>query len=65
MSTISQTNISPGKTLWHITVDLAYEGLENDSCQDGVEKIQKALNPLIESGSGIKQMFLMSLPEKE
>jgi hypothetical protein len=65
MSTISQTNISPGKTLWHITVDLAYEGLENDSCQDGVQKVLSALRPLIENGSDIKKVIIMRLPEKD
>ncbi len=53
-----------GKALWHVTLTLTYEGGVNDSCQDGVEKIKKTLNPLIENGSGIKQMFFMSLPEK-
>jgi hypothetical protein len=65
MSTIPQTNMSPGKTLWHITVDIAYEGGENDSCQDGVQKVLSALTPLIENGSGFKQVLIMGLPEKD
>jgi len=53
-----------GKVLWHIALALTYEGGMNDSCEDGVEKIKKALNPLIANGSGIKQLFLTSLPRK-
>jgi hypothetical protein len=58
-------NFNPGETIWHITVDLAYEGEENDSCQVGVERVFSALRPLIENGSCIKQVFVMKLPEKE
>jgi hypothetical protein len=53
-----------GKALWHIILDLAYEGGENDSGQDGVEKVRSALNSLIENGSGIKHVMIMRLPEK-
>jgi hypothetical protein len=57
--------MNPGKTLWHITLNLSYEGGEDDSCQDGVQKVLSALKPLIENGSGIKQVLIMRLPEKE
>ena len=65
MDTNSQTCKVEEKSLWHITLDLIYEGGVNDTCQDGVETIRKALNPLIGNGSGIKQVFMMSLPGKE
>ena len=65
MATNSETSRAEEKSLWHITLNLVYEGGNKDTCQDGIEKIRKALNPLIENGSGIKQMFFMSLPEKE
>jgi hypothetical protein len=61
----SETGRTKEKALWNITINLVYEGEVNDTCQDGVEKIRRALNPLIENGSGIKQMFIMRLPEKE
>ena len=57
-------NLSPDKTLWHVTVNLAYEGGENDSGQAGVEKVLSALKPLIDSGGDIKHVILMRLPEK-
>ena len=57
--------MNTGKTLWHITLDLSYEGGEDDSCQDGVQKVLSALKPLTENGSGIKHVFIMRLPEKE
>jgi hypothetical protein len=53
-----------GKALWHITIDLAYEGEDNDSCQDGVNKVLSALTPLIENGSGVRQFLITRLPEK-
>jgi hypothetical protein len=62
---IMDTNGNCGKARWHVTLDLVYEGGDNDSCHDGVERIRRALNPIIENGSGIKQMFIMRLPEKE
>lgn len=65
MDTTSETSRAEEKGLWNITLNLVYEGGVNDTCQDGVEKIRKALNPLIENGSGIKQMFITRLPEKE
>lgn len=52
------------KTLWHITIDLAYEGGDNDSCQERVNKVLSALSPLIENGIGIKQVLITKLPEK-
>jgi hypothetical protein len=61
----SETSGTKEKALWNITLNLVYEGEVNDTCQDGVEKIRKALSPLIENGSGIKQVFIMRLPEKE
>jgi hypothetical protein len=65
VDTNSETCRSEGKALWHITLNLVYEGEANDTCQDGVERIRKALNPLIENGSGIKQMLIFGLPAKE
>jgi hypothetical protein len=53
------------RTLWHITVDLAYEGANNDSCQVGIERVRKALYPLIENGSGLKRINILRLPEKD
>jgi hypothetical protein len=64
VDTNSETSRTEEKVLWHITLALTYEGGVNDTCQDGVEKIRKALSPLIANGSGIKQMFFTSLPEK-
>jgi hypothetical protein len=52
------------RTLWHITIDLAYDGCDNESCQEGVHKVLSALSPLIENGSGIKQVLITKLPEK-
>ena len=52
------------KTLWHIVVDIAYEGGEYDSCQYGIQKVLTALTPLIENGSGFKQVLINRLPEK-
>jgi hypothetical protein len=60
-----EANLSSSKTLWHVTIDLAYEGQENESSQDGIERVLAALRPLIENGSDIKQVFVMRLPEKE
>ncbi len=65
MNTQTLTNNNEERTVWHLTVDLAYEGSNNDSYQDGVEKIKRAINGLIENGSGIKKVFIMRLPEKE
>jgi hypothetical protein len=53
-----------GNTLWHIAIDMAYEGNDDDSCQDGVNKVLSALAPLIENGSGIKQVVIVRLPER-
>jgi hypothetical protein len=65
MNTKSQTTTNSTKILWHITVDIAYEGGENDSCQEGVRKVLSALTPLIENGSSFKQVFITRLPEKD
>lgn len=65
MDTNSATFRTDGKVLWHITLALTYEGGVDDTCEDGVGKIKKALYPLIANDSGIKQMCFMSLPEKE
>ncbi len=65
MNTIPETFRAEEKTLWHITVNLTYEGSENDSCRDGVNRVFSALVPLIENGSGIKEFNIVSLPEKE
>jgi hypothetical protein len=51
-------------TVWHIAIDVAYEGKDDDSCQDGVNKVLSALTPLIENGTGIKQVVIVRLPEK-
>jgi len=47
---------------YHISPDL--RGRSQRYLPDGVGKIKKALNPLTANGSGIKQLFFMSLPEK-
>jgi hypothetical protein len=47
-----------GKTLWHIILDLTYEGGNNDSCQDGVDKVLSAMRPLVENDSGIKEVII-------
>ncbi len=65
MNTATLTANNGERTLWHLVVDLAYEGTNNDTDQEGVEKIRKAINGLIENGSGIKQAFIMRLPEKD
>lgn len=65
MDTNSGTYGVEEKALWHVTLTLLYESRVSDTCQDGVETIRKALKPLIENGSGIKQMFITSLPGKE
>ena len=65
MSSMILTSNQEGKTLWHITVSLTYEGLIDESCQDGIDRVKKVLNPLIENGSGVKQIFFTSLPGKE
>ncbi len=64
---MSTATLTPNteKTLWHVIVDLAYEGTNNDTDQDGVEKVRRTLNPLIENGSGIKRVFIMRLPERD
>jgi hypothetical protein len=64
LDTNPETFRNEEKVLWHITLALTYEGGVNDTCQEGVGKIKKALNPLTANGSGFKQMFFMSLPEK-
>ena len=64
MRSIPQYYKDPTKTLWHVTVNLAYEGEENDSPMAGVEKVLSALKPLIDSGSGVKHVIIMRLPEK-
>jgi hypothetical protein len=51
-------------TLWHIAIDVTYEGKDADSCQDGVNKVLSVLTPLIENGSGFKQFLIMRLPAK-
>jgi hypothetical protein len=61
----SGVNLEAGKARWHVKLEFVYEGREDESCQDGVRKIRTALEPLIENGSGIKQIFLLSLPERD
>jgi hypothetical protein len=56
-------NLNSDKNLWHITVDLAYEGSANESGRDGVLRVLSALSPLIENG-GFKNVIVMRLPEK-
>lgn len=63
MNTALPPNLNSDKNLWHITVDLAYEGSSNEPGQDGVLKVLSALSPLIENG-GFKKIFVMKLPEK-
>lgn len=53
-----------GKTFWHITVDLAYEGKDDNSGQDQLSKVLSALSPLIENGKDFKQVFINRFPEK-
>jgi hypothetical protein len=64
MSSIPLSFNQDERTLWHITVGLTYEGSITESSQDGIERVRKALIPLIENGSGVKQIFIMRLPEK-
>jgi hypothetical protein len=52
------------KIFWHITVDLAYEGKDDNSGQDQVRKVLSALSPLIENGKDFKQIFINRFPEK-
>lgn len=65
MDTLSEINLGTGKAQWHIKLEFIFEGGEDDTCQDGVQKIRTVLKPIIENGSGIKQVFLLSLPEKD
>jgi hypothetical protein len=65
MNTVQQSIGNPARKLWHIVVDLGYEGGDNESCQDGVKKMLSALSPLTENGSGVKQVLIMRLPEKD
>jgi len=39
------------KVLWQVVVRLVYDGLDCDTCEDGVEKVKKALNPVVGNGS--------------
>jgi hypothetical protein len=59
-----QINADPGKTLWHVAVDVAYEGGDTDSCQDGIQRVLSTLEPLTRNGSGIKQVLILKLPDK-
>jgi hypothetical protein len=65
MNTTTLTRDNGDRTLWHVVIDLAYEGTANDSCQDGVKKVRDILDPLIENRSGIKSVYFMRLPEKD
>ncbi len=65
MYAMPSVDINSGRSLWHVMVDLAYESANSDSSQDGVEKVRNALNPLVENGSGIKQIIILRLPEKD
>ena len=65
MTMSNQDAVSPGKAIWHIALDLDFEGGENDSCQEGVQKVLSVLEPLIQNGSGIKRIFVTRLPEKD
>jgi hypothetical protein len=65
MSTNSERPNAEGKCLWHIVVDIAYEGKETDSCQDGVNTVFRTLSPLFENGSGFKQVLINRLPETD
>jgi hypothetical protein len=65
MSSMILASNHDGKTLWHITVGLTYEGSFDESCQDGIDRVRKALIPLIENGSGVKKIFFTTLPGKE
>jgi hypothetical protein len=62
---LENNGLSALKTRWHVMVDLVYEGNETDQSENGVQQIRRTLNPLIENGSGIKQVFFMSLPQKD
>jgi hypothetical protein len=64
MNTIRRIETDPSKVLWHVTVDLAYEGGENDSGKDGVEKVLSSLKPLFENDNEIRHVIIMRLPEK-
>ena len=65
MVTNSETFRPDGKVLWHIELALTYDGGVNDSCEEGVGKIRKALIPLMVNGTGVRQIFITSLPKKE
>ena len=65
MNTNTEVFTAERKTLWHIVVDLAYEGKENDSGRDGVNLVLSALCPLIESGKGIKRVRIMRVPDEK
>lgn len=65
MSTYSGVPNAEGKCLWHIVVDIAYEGNPQDSCQEGVNKVLRTLSPLFENGSGFKQILINRLPETD
>jgi hypothetical protein len=54
-----------GKSLWHITLDVTYEGLVNESIQDRIARVRKNFTPFIENGSGVKRIIIMKLPENE
>ncbi len=59
-----ETRQEDGKVLWHVVVGLVYDGLDGDTCEDGVEKVKKALNPVVGNRSIIKGMSFLRLPEK-
>ena len=48
--------------LWHVTVDMAFDGYGNESCQDQVKRLNRVLNSLRCDGSGLKDICIMKLP---
>jgi hypothetical protein len=65
MNTATMTRTTEQKPLWHVTVDLAYYGSPEESCQDGVRRIRKALDPILHNRSGVKDMYIVKLPARE
>ncbi len=64
MSTSPLISGNEEKVTWHVTVSLTYEDTDHEVTQDRVKKIMQTLKPLTENGSGIRQVFLMRLPER-
>jgi hypothetical protein len=48
--------------LWHVTVDLAFDGYGNETCQDQVNRLNRVLNSIRRNGSGLKDICIMKLP---